>query len=47
MQRQEQKSETNRTEILQMLICTDGKRKVKYTELKQCSCQYAETKKAK
>ena len=45
MRRRGQKSETYRTEILQMVICTDDESKVKYTKLKQCNCQYAETRK--
>ena len=47
MQTRRQKSEIYKTEILQMLICKDDESKVKYTELKNCRCQFAETRKEK
>ena len=47
MERRGKQSKIYRTEILQTSICIDEETKVKYKGLKYCSCQYADTKKAK
>ena len=47
MQGRIKKNKVYRTEILQMSICRDEESKLKYTELKDCRCQYTESKQAK
>ena len=47
MEIRRKQSKIYRTEIMQMPICRDKERKLKYTELKYCRCHYGEAKKAK
>ena len=47
MQKQGKQSEIYKIEKLQVSICRDEERKLKYTELKTCRGQYGDPKKAK
>ena len=47
MEIRRKQSKIYRNEIMQMPICRDKERKLKYTELKYCRCHYGEAKKAK
>ena len=47
MQRQGKQSQIYGIKILQMSICRDKGGKLKHAKLKDCRCQYPETKQAK
>ena len=44
MQKQGKQRQIDGIELLQMSICRDEERKLRYTEVKTCKCQYRERK---